>query len=291
MVVNHYRRLNIQQYIFDAEIGQYICDTHRLLIDNSLTRLMIMARTKKSKDEEKKSKHTKGPGEGKKGGKQRGGEERNWQTQRREEDAMKGMRHVPGVNGCKKVNDEWTCVKACAVAIALQFFDKKRSSKKRKKSDEEEEQVEESDDEDEGDKEDLEEKKPVKDKKSKVSKFSKKSKDDDVEVVEDAGEEQALITPISRKLLNAGTSTDSICKCIIVLTSILRMAGIRKAVTCWGVEVGEYDPNSGGPGRETKSCSMAEKQLQSNSHIAAAIASGEYTMQVLMSLTREKVSL
>ena len=254
-----------------------------------------MARTKKSKADEKESKHTKG--EGTKGGKLRGGEERNWQTQRREEEAMKGMRHVPGVNGCKKVNDEWTCVKACTVGIAKQFFDKKRSSKfkKRKKSDsdDEEEEDDESDDEDEEDKEDIEEKaiKKLK-KKSKVTKFSKKSKDDDEEVtVEYAGEEQGLITPISRKLLNAGTSTDSICKCRIVLTSILRMAGIRKAVTCWGVEVGEYDPNSGGPGRETKSCSMAEKQLQSNSHIAAAIASGEYTMQVLMSLTREKVSL
>jgi hypothetical protein len=256
---------------------------------------MSMARTKKSKADEKESKHTKG--EGTKGGKLRDGEERNWQTQRREEEAMKGMRHVPGVNGCKKVNDEWTCVKACAVGIAKQFFDKKRSSKfkKRKKSDsdDEEEEDDESDDEDEEDeeKEDLEEK-AIKEKKSKVqvTKCSKKSKDD-VEVVEDAGKEQALITPISRKLLNAGTSTDSICKCRVVLTSILRMAGIRKAVTCWGVEVGEYDPNSGGPGRETKSCSMAEKQLQSNSHIAAAIASGEYTMQVLMSLTREKVSL
>jgi hypothetical protein len=243
-----------------------------------------MARTKKSNADEKKSKHTNPKGEGKKGGKQqRGGEER---TQRREEEAMKGLRHVPGVNGCKKVNDEWTCVKACAVGIAKQFFDKKRSSKKRKKSDDEEEEDDESDDEDEEDKQDLKEKAI----KEKFTKCSKKSKGD-VEVVEDAGKEQALITPISRKLLNAGTSTDSICKCRVVLTSILRMAGIRKAVTCWGVEVGEYDPNSGGPGRETKSCSMAEKQLQSNSHIAAAIASGEYTMQVLMSLTREKVSL
>ncbi len=242
-----------------------------------------MARTNKSKADEEKSKRTKG--EEKKGG------ERTWQTQLREEEAMKGMRHVPGMSGCKKVNEEWTCVKACAVGIAKQFFEKKRSSKKRKKSDKEEEQDEESDDEDEEEKEDLEEK-AIKEKKSKVTKCSKKSKDDDVEVtVEYAGEEQGLITPISRKLLNAGTSTDSICKCRIVLTSILRMAGIRKAVTCWGVEVGEYDPNSGGPGRETKSCSMAEKQLQSNSHIAAAIASGEYTMQVLMSLTREKVSL
>jgi hypothetical protein len=257
-----------------------------------------MARTKKSNADEKKSKHTNPKGEGKKGGKQqRGGEERNWKTQRREEEAMKGMRHMPGVNGCKKVNDEWTCVKACAVGIAKQFFDKKRSSKfkKRKKSDsdDEEEEDDESDDEDEEDKEDIEEKaiKKLK-KKSKVTKFSKKSKDDDEEVTEEnAQQEQGLITPISRKLLNAGTSTDSICKCRVVLTSILRMAGIRKAVTCWGVEVGEYDPNSGGPGRETKSCSMAEKQLQSNSHIAAAIASGEYTMQVLMSLTREKVSL
>jgi hypothetical protein len=254
---------------------------------------MIMARTKKSKADEKKSKHTNPKGEGKKGGKQqRGGEERNWQTQRKEEDAMKGMRHVPGVNGCKKVNDEWTCVKACAVGIAKQFFDKKRSSKfkKRKKSDsdDEEEEDDESDDEDEEDKQDLKEKAI----KEKFTKCSKKSKGDvEVAMVEDAGKEQALITPISRKLLNAGTSTDSICKCRVVLTSILRMAGIRKAVTCWGVEVGEYDPNSGGPGRETKSCSMAEKQLQSNSHIAAAIASGEYTMQVLMSLTREKVSL
>jgi hypothetical protein len=252
---------------------------------------MSMARTKKSKADEKESKHTKG--EGTKGGKLRGGEERNWQTQRREEEAMKGMRHAPGVNGCKKVNDQWTCTKACAVGLAKQFFHKKSSSKKRKKSDDEEEEDDESDDEDEEDKEDIEEKaiKKLK-KKSKVTKFSKKSKDDDEEVTEEnAGKEQALVTPISRKLLNAGTSTDSICKCRVVLTSILRMAGIRKAVTCWGVEVGEYDPNSGGPGRETKSCSMAEKQLQSNSHIAAAIASGEYTMQVLMSLTREKVSL
>jgi hypothetical protein len=144
---------------------------------------------------------------------------------------------------------------------------------------------------DEEEKENLEEK-AIKKTKSKVTKLSKQSKDDVEEVTgENAGEEQGLITPISRKLLNAGTSTDSICKCRVVLTYILRMAGIRKAVTCWGVEVGEYDPNSGGPGRETKSCSMAEKQLQSNSHIAAAIASGEYTMQVLMSLTREKVSL
>jgi hypothetical protein len=248
---------------------------------------MNMARTNKSKADEEKSKRTKG--EEKKGG------ERTWQTQLREEEAMKGMRHVPGMSGCKKVNEEWTCVKACAVGIAKQFFDKKRSSKfkKRKKSDDddEEEEDDESDDEDEEDKQDLKEK-AIKEKKSKVqvTKCSKKSKDD-VEVVEDAGKEQALVTPISRKLLNAGTSTDSICKCRVVLTSILRMAGIRKAVTCWGVEVGEYDPNSGGPGRETKSCSMAEKQLQSNSHIAAAIASGEYTMQVLMSLTREKVSL
>jgi hypothetical protein len=110
------------------------------------------------------------------------------------------------------------------VGIAKQFFEKKRSSKKRKKSDKEEEQDEESDDEDEEEKEDLEEK-AIKEKKSKVTKCSKKSKDDDVEVtVEYAGEEQGLITPISRKLLNAGTSTDSICKCRIVLTSILRMA-------------------------------------------------------------------
>ena len=85
---------------------------------------MILARTKKSKaDDEKKSKLKKG--EEKKGGKQRGDEERNKKTQRREEEAMQGMRHVPGAKGCKKVNDEWTCVNGCAVAIAQQFFDKK----------------------------------------------------------------------------------------------------------------------------------------------------------------------
>ena len=258
---------------------------------------MILARTKKSKaDDEKKSKLKKG--EEKKGGKQRGDEERNKKTQRREEEAMQGMRHVPGAKGCKKVNDEWTCVKGCAVAIAQQFFDKrlKRSSKKRKKDDEEEEQDEEdrtpseSDDEDEEEEEERgEEEKAAKKKKFSKVKFPKNNSRDVVVVEKEDSEEK--VAPISRKLLNAGTSTDSICKCIIVLTSILRMAGIRKAVTCWGVEVGEYDPNSGGPGRETKSCSNAEKQLKSNPHIAASIARGEYTMQVLMSLTREKVSL